>query len=83
MAILTSMPLLLLGISQDVTMPTLLLNFLMMWSILGYVLLFILILLGLIKNNSILVGGSSGWGAEMAWTICNRMAQLEHNCIPM
>ena len=52
MAVLTSMPLLLLGISQDVTMPTLLLNFLMMWSILGYVLLFILILLGLIRCYS-------------------------------
>ena len=28
-------------------------------------------------------GGGGCWGAEMAWTICNRMAQLEHNCIPM
>ena len=52
MAVLISMPLLLLGISQDVTMSTLLLNFLMTWSILGYVLLFTLILLGLIRCYS-------------------------------
>ncbi|XP_068849220.1 carcinoembryonic antigen-related cell adhesion molecule 18-like [Capricornis sumatraensis] len=38
-------------ISQDVTMSTLLLNFLMTWSILGYV-LFTLVLLGLIRCYS-------------------------------
>ena len=49
--VMTSMPLL-VEISQDVTMSTLLLNFLMTSSILGYVLLFTLILLGLIRCYS-------------------------------
>lgn len=52
MVVLTSMPLLLLGFSQSITMSTFLLDFLMAWSILGYVLLFTVILVGLIRCYS-------------------------------
>ncbi|XP_017900697.1 PREDICTED: carcinoembryonic antigen-related cell adhesion molecule 18, partial [Capra hircus] len=53
------------GISQDVTMSTLLLNFLMTWSILGHVLLFTLILLSLIRCYSTRHGGHDLMGKEV------------------
>ncbi|KAI4571184.1 hypothetical protein MJG53_013290 [Ovis ammon polii x Ovis aries] len=52
-------------ISKDVTMSTLLLNFLMTWSILGYVLLFTLILLSLIRCYSTRHGGHDLMGKEV------------------
>ncbi|XP_043756558.1 carcinoembryonic antigen-related cell adhesion molecule 18-like [Cervus elaphus] len=63
--------------SQSVTMSTFLLDFLMAWSILGYVLLFTLILLGLIRCYSTRPGGQDLMGKEVrGFTVAARQQQV-------